>query len=144
MKFCTNCDTEQPFLNFFKDKSRQDGHQCWCKACAKKYKAKYKLTASCKSSAIRSKMLWENRNPEKLRVHRLTRYAIKRGDLVPQPCEVCGKERVDAHHPDYDKPMDVMWLCRKHHKDIHRKENEDEHTHERTQARDTGRDSEAR
>lgn len=41
--------------------------------------------------------------------------AIRRGDLVRQPCVVCGHEKVLAHHPDYDKPLDVVWLCPKHH-----------------------------
>ncbi len=46
--------------------------------------------------------------------------AIKSGALVRQPCEVCGAEKVDAHHDDYSKPLDVRWLCRKHHLHHHR------------------------
>lgn len=42
--------------------------------------------------------------------------AIKRGELTRQPCEVCGDPKVDAHHDDYSKPLDVRWLCRKHHR----------------------------
>lgn len=45
----------------------------------------------------------------------ITASAIARGELVRQPCEVCGAEKADAHHPDYSKPLDVMWLCRAHH-----------------------------
>lgn len=41
--------------------------------------------------------------------------AIKRGDLVRQPCEVCGFPQAQAHHDDYSKPLDVRWLCPKHH-----------------------------
>lgn len=47
------------------------------------------------------------------------RRALKKGVLVRQPCQHCGSERVEAHHEDYDKPLDVMWLCpschQKHH-----------------------------
>lgn len=41
--------------------------------------------------------------------------AIRRGDLVRQPCEVCGNPRVDGHHDDYSQPLKVRWLCRSHH-----------------------------
>ena len=41
--------------------------------------------------------------------------AIKNGTLVRQSCEVCGKKKGQAHHDDYTKPLDVRWLCPKHH-----------------------------
>lgn len=45
--------------------------------------------------------------------------AIRSGRLTRQPCEVCGGEPSDAHHTDYDRPYDVTWLCRKHHREAH-------------------------
>ena len=47
-------------------------------------------------------------------------YAMRTGRLVPQPCEECGAERVEAHHDDYSRPLDVRWLCRRHHSYQHR------------------------
>jgi len=41
--------------------------------------------------------------------------ATRIGNLVPQPCIVCGKEQVEGHHSDYTKPLDTDWLCLKHH-----------------------------
>jgi hypothetical protein len=49
-----------------------------------------------------------------------TRYAIKRGKLSPQPCEVCGTAEVEAHHIDYSDHMAVRWLCKVHHEAHHR------------------------
>ena len=51
-----------------------------------------------------------------------TRHAIARGDLVRQPCEVCGALPVEAHHDDYSKPLDVRWLCPTHHREHHHAE----------------------
>lgn len=39
-------------------------------------------------------------------------YAIAMGRLVRQPCCVCGVIPADAHHEDYMKPLEVIWLCR--------------------------------
>jgi len=36
-----------------------------------------------------------------------------------KPCEVCG-EKAEAHHDDYNKPLEVRWLCRKHHREWHK------------------------
>jgi hypothetical protein len=48
------------------------------------------------------------------------RLAIMRGDLKKQPCEVCGTlTSLQAHHDDYDKPLEVRWLCRRHHEALH-------------------------
>ena len=41
--------------------------------------------------------------------------AIKRGDLVPASCSRCGNPKAEAHHEDYSRPLDVVWLCRKCH-----------------------------
>lgn len=47
------------------------------------------------------------------------RREVKRGHITKKPCEVCGA-KAEAHHHDYSKPLDVVWLCRKHHMAQHR------------------------
>lgn len=62
------------------------------------------------------------RHPERVRARNSLRYAIDRGDLIRQPCEVCSTtNNIHAHHDDYDKPFDVRWLCKKHHQEHHNK-----------------------
>ena len=53
------------------------------------------------------------------RAQSLINHALERGKIERKPCEVCGSEQTDAHHYDYNKPLDVMWLCRKHHAEWH-------------------------
>lgn len=47
--------------------------------------------------------------------------AEKRGSLIrPKACSNCGTAaKLHAHHPDYTKPLDVMWLCHSCHGHIH-------------------------
>lgn len=61
------------------------------------------------------------RNPIKERVRYLTRLAIARGELVPEPCEKCGDPHSMAHHDSYslENPLDVRWLCKKDHEAHH-------------------------
>jgi len=47
------------------------------------------------------------------------RVYMLRGLLEKQPCEVCGDENSEMHHDDYDFPLAVRWLCRKHHMELH-------------------------
>lgn len=56
--------------------------------------------------------------PEKNQAHCKVSRAKKNGDLIPQPCIICGKE-AEAHHPDYGKALDVTWLCFDHHRALH-------------------------
>lgn len=50
-----------------------------------------------------------------LKANKEAQKAIKKGLLIRKPCEVCGAEKVHAHHEDYLKPLEVRWLCPKHH-----------------------------
>ncbi len=49
------------------------------------------------------------------------RYALHMRRLERFPCEICDESDSDAHHPDYSKPLEVVWLCRKHHLALHKK-----------------------
>jgi len=67
---------------------------------------------------------WREKNTIKRAAHIIVGNAIKNGSLVKKPCEVCGKKKVDAHHDDYSRSLDVKWLCRKHHMEHHKNERE--------------------
>lgn len=42
-----------------------------------------------------------------------------RGKLRPGPCETCGEKDAEKHHPDYQRPLEVVWLCRACHLELH-------------------------
>lgn len=75
--------------------------------------------ASAKRKGFAAQGAWKKRNPEKVWAHAALRSGLRHGLLQKQPCERCGAEDAEAHHDDYDRPLSVRWLCRKHHKQIH-------------------------
>lgn len=53
-------------------------------------------------------------NPEKHQARALLNNAVKRGVIkIPTKCEDCGTPNIklQAHHPNHAKPMEVLWLC---------------------------------
>lgn len=63
---------------------------------------------------------WRNDNRDKCAAHWLVQSAIEQGRLLKQPCSECGATgRIHAHHEDYTKPLDIIWLCGKCHNILH-------------------------
>jgi len=46
--------------------------------------------------------------------HAITQHRIKRGS-----CQLCCDSNTEGHHTDYNKPLDVVWLCFKCHRKVH-------------------------
>jgi predicted nucleic acid-binding Zn ribbon protein len=59
-----------------------------------------------------------NRDVLKVKARNLVNYYLLAGRLERLPCMKCGStERVEAHHEDYNKPLDIVWLCPFHHRE---------------------------
>lgn len=73
-----------------------------------------------KAKAIRRKAsrVYRKNNALQLRARWQVYSAIKKGLMKRLPCQVCGI-KAQAHHPDYLKPLDILWLCKRHHHDVH-------------------------
>lgn len=52
--------------------------------------------------------------------HAIVCAARKRGEIIPEPCERCNAPDALAHHEDYSKPLEIMWLCPSCHMQRHR------------------------
>lgn len=108
---CSGCGVEQPSIDFPPNLHSKRGHSQYCRGC---------LNGLRRAEAKRR---W--RDPVagyKARVRIFTGLAMRLGVLIPKPCEVCATTNVQAHHPDYSKPLDVRWLCRVHHNKLHKEE----------------------
>lgn len=66
---------------------------------------------------------------KKERCHNLVESALKKGIIKnPHICSCCGsndkfkdgRTSIQAHHDDYDKPLEVRWLCQKCHHRWHK------------------------
>lgn len=68
------------------------------------------------------KLYKKKRDPLKLKARRIVDYLIKKGVLIKKNCKKCGiGGRIEAHHTDYSKPLKIVWLCPKHHREADKK-----------------------
>jgi len=81
-----------------------------CVACWRRYAAEWQRRERAKGDAAHIK---------KTRARAVVFGLKRRGVLTPEPCARCGAVKVHAHHLDYDKPLEIVWLCRRHHDAIH-------------------------
>jgi hypothetical protein len=62
----------------------------------------------------------QRKDPIKYRARKRLKEATYRGKIKRGPCVKCGRTKVHGHHPNYNKPFEVIWLCPKHHAEVHR------------------------
>lgn len=132
---CTKCNKEKELiLENFSRRANTFGWQKQCKKCLNLLSIQYArrdydkekehqkyLLRKAKGKHIESERRQRARFPEKYKARYTLRHAVKKGDVVKTTCEVCNNPVVEAHHDDYSKPLDVRWLCRKHHGLHHRR-----------------------
>lgn len=58
---------------------------------------------------------WRKRNPQKVKAQRIVFVALRNGSIKKAPC-FCGATKVEAHHSNYRKPLEILWLCKVHHR----------------------------
>ena len=111
-------------LESIREYDRERGQQLERKA---KNKQRYRKRISTEEGR---RLEWEKQRaasrkhrPKKL-VRAITRRAILAGILIPKPCERCENSNdIEAHHEDYSRPLDVIWLCKACHGERHREIN---------------------
>lgn len=135
MKTCTVCKKEKPLDEFYAHPRMADGRLNKCKECHKAairkkrseriehYRAydrnRAKHPERIKHSVEQTR-IWRQEDRRRMAAHNAVARAIRSGKLERKPCERCGSEKSYAHHEDYDRKLDVKWLCQPCHKQRHK------------------------
>lgn len=143
-KVCSSCGREKPLSEFNKCRCKKDGLQDRCRECFSTYNKERYSSAPERFKKAASEYREENienvfatrmemcrRNPSHKNAGMALSYALKLGYIEkPDHCLGCGRpdseSRVTAHHNDYSKPLEVVWVCSKCHRnlDANRRERE--------------------
>jgi len=120
-KRCRKCLRVKSIDNFYEDKSRKDGRNPYCNVCNRKRNKLFVANSTPEQRQKRNARVerWRKRNPKKRQSQiDLTNAVNYHGIVKKKPCVICGDTNSQAHHQDYSKPYDVIWLCALHHKQI--------------------------
>lgn len=131
-KTCSRCKEEKEVSYFCKDKSSKDGTHHRCKPCdvdSKRGKIRVRPANNNELARVyyrkrRTQALlyykeWYKKNKKRKLAHGIVSRTVKLKLLEKTKCESCGNIKTFAHHCDYNKPLDVMWLCRSCHSRWH-------------------------
>lgn len=110
---CSRCGTEH---SRFRDRERTRPAS-YCTACHAKHMAE--------TRPKHCELAPQQRKAANARA--MARVYVSRGKIQKRPCQVCGSEDAERHHPDYDRPLDIVWVCRHCHLAIHAGEKDAPH-----------------
>ena len=153
-KKCAECGRELPLSEFNKNRKNKDGLQGRCRECFSRYnKARYASSREKFKSDIYaykkanpynvldSRIKTCLKNPTHRNANMALNEAVSAGVVeTPEHCSGCGisgkETRLGAHHYDYAKPLDVVWVCAKCHRslDAARREREGKKPYETAKA----------
>lgn len=125
---CYKCKEKKEESNFYVCPSLPRHFSIYCKSCEKQsakernkrpeyHDRLFAFAKTDRGREIRRKSTQKMREkyPQKWAARIMVRSAIKNGIIVKQPCFICGEIEVQAHHEDYTKPLEIIFLCRNCH-----------------------------
>jgi hypothetical protein len=88
-----------------------------CRECNKLRMQKYYATQNGKESVRKAVNKSTKKFGYKQRAREILNYAVRSNQIVkPKICSMCKlKDRLEAHHSDYSKPLKVKWVCQSCH-----------------------------
>lgn len=135
-KKCFKCNIEWPLHYFYKHPQMADGHLNKCKKCTKSDVRKHRAdnieevreydknryqTENRKKQSTENCKKQRAKYPEKYKARTAVSNAVRDKRLLKLPCCVCGSKKSTAHHEDYNKPLEVVWVCLQHHHELEKK-----------------------
>jgi hypothetical protein len=135
-KRCKACKQVKPISAFALHPRSLDGHRNACKPCVKKgfrtskprsaeQRGKAKAAAAMPEQRARNRQAvraWSSRHPKASRARTMVHRALRKGLIArPASCQIAGCDvaEVVAHHSDYNAPLEVLFACRGHHRQLH-------------------------
>jgi len=120
-KTCFKCGRTLPISEFYTHSQMSDGHLNKCKDCTRRDVKQYRSANPRAELASRLKAC--RKNPTHKNANMAVDAALRAGVMVrPSVCQGCGRSasetRLSAHHHDYLKPLDVIWLCAACHRPV--------------------------
>lgn len=132
-KVCRSCSLAKPIDFFHRNCRMVDGRLNYCAKCVRQQARSVrdrdlpKARVTARETRERNKVAinagyreWRRSHRDKRAAHRTIYKAVRRGTLIRKPCEVCGDTKSEAHHSNYSQRLNVRWLCRRHHMQLHR------------------------
>lgn len=105
------------------NKSKQGVQYYMCRSCNTIRCARYRATKVGKGNIYKAVYKSIEKHRERQRAREKLGGQVRSGK-IPRPviCSMCEKKkRISGHHPDYSKPLEVIWVCVSCHADIHKK-----------------------
>jgi len=133
LKTCFKCGAEKPLTEFYKHKQMGDGHLNKCKSCAKndafshrrnpEYREKVLAYDRARGSrqTAEYREIMKKEKPLENKARNILSNAVRDGKIKkPDRCSHCHANTwLHGHHPDYTKPLEVVWLCVPCHRQLH-------------------------
>jgi len=148
-KICSKCNIQKPLDAFHNKAGGKYGKTKICKLCRKELDKKTYCTSEYRKHHREYEKQWRDSHPKQNKTIHQNWYCnnhdeiIKRNHTVyskqiktrailwnayesgqikkPSKCEICAEKTavLHAHHDDYDKPLDIIWVCPKCHGKLH-------------------------
>lgn len=150
MKVCKKCSVAKSLDQFYQKANMADGHLNACIECVKTYeknrrlkiadhlqayenaranlphrmeaRRQYAQTEAGKKAHHKAMQNYNKKYPLAYAAKIITGNALRDGRLIKgECCEACqATTKIEGHHDDYTKPLNVRWLCEACHKAWHR------------------------